>query len=421
MTDMSQSDKPERPAPRSNLPKPGDLVEEETVDIAGISARFKQAAAVIEEAFLGKEEVARLLFISAIAGEHLIMIGPPGTAKSAIVRSFADVLDAQYFDYLLTRFTEPNEIFGPVDIQAFREGSYQRRTEGMLPRAQIAFLDEIFKANSAILNSLLTILSARRFHHGGHSERVPLVSMFAASNDVPTDESLAAIFDRFLLRVGVDYLDSYHFRGLLTKGALLEARSVRPDADTHNPASVSASDLAMAQRLCLELLVNLDEDFLATYKALVFQIRGEGIGLSDRRIVKMLKLFAASAIYDGRLEVNDSDFFVLRHIWNSPEQQDILQEIVGPVLDTWFEQNPNSRRIGATPASLQDLLSELRLIRETLGDSELLSDMQLFSQLRNLGDIKAALQRMPENPAAERMVGEVDQLLEALFASSRFV
>ena len=168
-------------------------------------------------------------------------------------------------------------------------------------------------------------------------------------------------------------------------------------------------------------LLRFDEDFLATFKALVFQIRSEGVGLSDRRVVKLLKLFAASAVFDGREEVNASDFFVLRHVWNTPEQEEILQEVVGPVLDQWYEQHPDQTRIGAIPTNLQDLLEELRVIRETLTGSEVLSDMQLFSQLRNLGDIKAALMRMPDNPTAARMVGEVDKLLETMFASSRFV
>jgi MoxR-like ATPase len=392
--------------------------------IPELARRLQDGARRLEAQFLGKEEIIRLLFIAAVAGEHMVMVGPPGTAKSALVRSFADTIDARYYDYLLTRFTEPNEIFGPVDIQAFRQGAYRRRIEGMLPECEIAFLDEIFKANSAILNSLLGVLNSRRFSHGNTTISVPLISMFAASNEVPSDDALSALFDRFLLRVRVDYLDSYQFRGLLQKGAALESRVMEAQAlgITSSPKpSVSARDLVAVQREFGRLLENMDEEFLATYKGLVFQIRSEGIGLSDRRVVKMLKLFAASAVFDGRERVNDADFFVLRHVWNTPEQQDILQEMVGPILDRWYEQHPEQQRIGATPTSLQDLLAELRIIRETLASAEVLSDMQLFSQLRNLGDIKAALQRMSDNPAAERMIGEVDKLLETMFASSRFV
>lgn len=389
------------------------------VSVSDLSARLQEGARLLENRFLGKEEVIRLLFISAVAGEHVVMVGPPGTAKSALVRGFAELIDARFFDYLLTRFTEPNEIFGPVDIKAFRDGTYQRRIEGMLPTAEVAFLDEIFKANSAILNSLLTLLNARKYSHGMHTVEVPLLSLFAASNEVPTDDALSALFDRFSLRVRVDYLDSYHFRGLLQKGAALEAEQL--EKSTPQKPVISASELLAAQRSFGKMLTGMNEEFLATFKGLVFQLRSEGINLSDRRVVKLLKLFAASAVFDGREEVNDSDLFVLRHVWNTPEQEDILQEIVGPVLDRWYEQNPNQSRIGATPTRLEDLLEELRIIRETLSSSEALSDMQLFSQLRNLGDIKAALLRMKDNPAAERMVGEVDKLLETMFASSRFV
>ena len=400
------------------MPEPS-LAPTAQASISDIARRLQDGARQLESRFLGKEEIIRLLFISAVAGEHLVMVGPPGTAKSALLRGFAEVIEARYFDYLLTRFTEPNEIFGPVDIQAFRAGEYRRRTQGMLPEAEVVFLDEIFKANSAILNSLLTLLNARVFTHGNLTLRVPLISMYAASNEVPTDDALSALFDRFLLRVRVDYLDSYHFRGLLQKGIDLETTRMNPAAPTLAPV-VSAAELLEVQRHFGQLL-EFNEDFLATFKGLVFQIRSEGVGLSDRRVVKLLKLFAASAVFDGRTEVNDADFFVLRHVWNTPEQEEILQEIVGPVLDQWYEQHPDQARIGATPTNLQDLLAELKVIRETLTGSEVLSDMQLFSQLRNLGDIKAALMRMPDNPTAQRMTGEVDKLLETMFASSRFV
>ncbi|MDC0718988.1 AAA family ATPase [Nannocystis bainbridge] len=385
--------------------------------ISDLARRLQDGARQLEQQFLGKEEIIRLLFISALAGEHMVMVGPPGTAKSAIVRAFAQVIDARFFDYLLTRFTEPNEIFGPVDIQAFRQGTYRRRIENMLPEAEVVFLDEIFKANSAILNSLLTLVNARRFTHGTSTVRVPLISLFAASNEVPTDEALSAIFDRFLLRVRCDYLDSYHFRGLLQKGIQLEVQQM---ADVQVGRKVAtAAELLSIQR-DFSQHVKMSEEFLTTFKGMVFQIRSEGIGLSDRRVVKLLKVFASSALFDGRDHVTDADLFILRHVWNTPEQEEILQEIVGPVLDRWYESHPDHGRIGATPTSLQDLLEELRVIRETLTGSQVLSDMQLFSQLRNLGDIKAALLRMQDSPTAQRMVGEVDKLLETMFASSRF-
>src|SRR5512143_538762 len=154
-------------------------------EVAQLAARFQEAARVLSGAFLDKQEIIRLLIISAIAGEHMILVGPPGTAKSALIRMFAQLVDARYFEYLLTRFTEPNELFGPVDIKQFREGRYSRRTERMLPEAEIVFLDEIFKSNSAILNSLLGILNERRFANGADVVPVPLIALFAATNEVP--------------------------------------------------------------------------------------------------------------------------------------------------------------------------------------------------------------------------------------------
>src|ERR1700727_1427012 len=193
---------------------------------APLPSRFAQLARALEQRFLGKDEVIRLLCLAAIAGEHAVLIGPPGTAKSALIRTFARLLHAQYFEYLLTRFTEPNEIFGPVDIGAFREGRYERRTEGMLPTAEIVFLDEVFKSNSAILNALLTLLNERRYTSGGSVITCPLLSCCGASNEVPTDETLAAIFDRCLLRIRSENLDAYHFQDLLQRGITNEVQSL---------------------------------------------------------------------------------------------------------------------------------------------------------------------------------------------------
>ena len=150
-----------------------------------LAARFQQAAQLLDRSFLDKQEIIRLMIISVIAGEHMVLVGPPGTAKSALIRLFARLVDARYFEYLLTRFTEPNELFGPVDMKAFREGEYRRRVEGMLPQAEVVFMDEIFKANSAILNSLLTLLNERRYANGANVLQCPLLSVFGAFLNLP--------------------------------------------------------------------------------------------------------------------------------------------------------------------------------------------------------------------------------------------
>ncbi len=387
------------------------------VDVARASAQFQDVARQLNTQFLDKQEIIRLMLVSAIAGEHMVIVGPPGTAKSAMIDMFARLIDARFFEYLLTRFTEPNELFGPVDIAAFREGRYNRRVEGMLPQAEIVFLDEIFKSNSAILNSLLTVINERKFTNGSNVVEVPLISLYAASNEVPNDEGLSAMFDRFLLRVLSDNLDSYHFHELMNKGVALEVGKMTGRAKGLKPL-LSAADLRAIQANFDKFMV-FPEDFLAKYKGLIFQIRSEGISVSDRRAVKLLKLFAASAVFDGRTRVHDGDFFVLRHIWNNLDQVELLEEIVNPLVDAYYREHPDERRFIGPQASLDDLLAELNMIRGLLTSQTELSDIQLFSQLKNLNEIKAALGAMPSDTAA-RMIREVDQLLETVFASSKF-
>ena len=386
-------------------------------DLARISAAFTELARQMGSQFLDKQEIIRLMIVSAIAGEHMVIVGPPGTAKSAMIDMFARLIDAKYFEYLLTRFTEPNELFGPVDIAAFRDGRYTRRIDNMLPTAEIVFLDEIFKSNSAILNSLLHVINERKFQNGPEVIKVPLISLFAASNEVPNDENLAAMFDRFLIRVLSDNLDSYHFADLMKKGVAIETAKMTGARSALRPV-ISANDLRSIQANFDKFMV-FPDDFLTKYKSLVFQIRSEGISVSDRRSVKLLKLFAASAVFDGRSQVHDGDFFILRHIWNNLDQVELLEEIVNPVVDAYYRQNPEQRRFIGPTTSLDELLAELQLIRELLTTGTELSDIQLFSQLKNLSEIKVALTSLPGDTAA-RMVREVDQLLETVFASSKF-
>jgi MoxR-like ATPase len=379
--------------------------------------RLSRVARTLEDHFLGKSEAVRLMLIAVLAGEHMLLIGPPGTAKSALVRMFAKLVDARYFEYLLTRFTEPNEIFGPIDITAFREGTYQRRMEGMLPQAEVVFLDEIFKANSAILNSLLSVLNERVYSSGATVHRVPLLSAFGASNEVPNDEDLMAVFDRFLLRVHSDNLDSYHFHELLLRGVKNEVLRISGEGERMKPFLTSAELHTEQQQFGARM--NFSEEFLAQYKGLVFQIRAEGVSLSDRRSIKMLKLFAASAMLDGRAQPDASDFFVLKHTWNNLDQAEILDGIVGPVLEAYFRDNPDKRRLGATDVGMDALVLEITRIRELLTSERTLSDIQLFSQLKALNEIKAALQAIGTGPAKEALA-RVDQLLGHVFQSGKF-
>jgi MoxR-like ATPase len=380
--------------------------------------KVRDVGRALDERYLDKSEIVRMLLVTLVAGEHMLIVGPPGTAKSALVRHLARLVDARYFEYLLTRFSEPNEIFGPVDIKAFREGTFVRRVEAMLPDAEIVFLDEIFKSNSAILNALLSILNERRFFTGSATIRVPLCSLFGATNEVPNDDALGAIFDRFIVRTLSDNLDSFHFHGLVERGVRAEAAAIGVgDLDDVRPLVTLAEVRRLQQRL--PQFMRFSEEFMARYKGLVFQLRSEGVSISDRRVVKLLKLFAASALIDGRPTAHDGDFFVLRHVWNSTDQIPILEDIVGPVLEKHHREHPEERRTRATAADLDGILAELGVIRGILLGGEPLSDVQLFSQLRNLQDIRAALQVLGTE-TAQQMAGEVDKLLEGVFESSKW-
>src|SRR5262249_26429060 len=169
-----------------------------------------------------RDEVIDLIALALVAGEHLFLYGPPGTAKSALIRQFALAVQGRYFEYLLTRFSEPNEIFGPIDLVRLREGTVATVTTGILPEAEFVFLDELFNANSAILNNLLTVLNERVYRRGAETHRLPLLSLFSASNQLPDEDALKALFDRFLLRCHVDNLPRAATPRLLAAGWALE-------------------------------------------------------------------------------------------------------------------------------------------------------------------------------------------------------
>src|ERR671910_1531321 len=176
--------------------------------------------------FVQKQEIIDLMVVAAVAQEPLLLVGPPGTAKSDLVLKFKDALgvsDEDYFEYMLTRFTEPSEIIGAIDIAELKSGRYIRRKEGKLPTARLAFLDEIFKSNSAILNILLTIINERKFYQEGKPEAVPLKVLFAATNEIPEQGELAALKDRFVLKVQSRPVQDDFFTELIDAGLQGEA------------------------------------------------------------------------------------------------------------------------------------------------------------------------------------------------------
>src|SRR5262249_13982489 len=199
---------------------------------------------------------------------------------------------------------EPNEIFGPIDLARLREGAVVTVTTGMLPEAEFVFLDELFNANSAILNNLLTVLNERVYRRGAETHRLPLLSLFSASNHLPDDDALRALFDRFLLRCHVENLKREAMPRLLQAGWALERAEVVE-------SGVSAADLAALGARLHEVDLS---GVMERYVEVVFRVRDLGVAFSDRRAVKVLKLLAASALLCGRTACSPSDLWVLRYV-----------------------------------------------------------------------------------------------------------
>lgn len=277
----------------------------------------------LKQVFVGKDDIVDLLGVSLVAGENLFLLGPPGTAKSALVHELGRRLHGETFEYLLTRFTEPNELFGPFDIRRLREGDLVTNTEGMLPEAHLVFLDELLNANSAILNSLLTVLNERTLRRGREIVDLPLLMVVGASNQLPEDEALRALFDRFLLRVSCDNVEPDQLAAVLEAGWQLDV------GDSQVEARVGVNEV----RALSQLLPDVDLTTLRpVYLELVQRLRQAGLRISDRRAVKMQRLVGASALLCQRRVADPSDLWVFRHIWDSEEEQEVLVALVDEVL-----------------------------------------------------------------------------------------
>lgn len=278
----------------------------------------------LKSAFVGKGEIVDLLGVCLVGGENLFILGPPGTAKSAIVHELARRIEGRVFDYLLTRFTEPSELFGPFDIRKLREGDLVTNTEGMLPEASLVFLDELLNANSAILNALLMVLNERVFRRGRETRRLPLLAVVGASNRLPEDESLAALFDRFLLRVRSDNVADDGLGDVVEAGWRLELGRAPP------VATMSVEEIRRVQSILPEVELSAVRP---RYLDLVRALRRAGIAVSDRRAVKLQRLVAASAILCGRLAANPTDLWVIRHVWDTEEQREPIAAIVDRAIE----------------------------------------------------------------------------------------
>lgn len=362
-----------------------------------------EVLAPMKSVFVGKNEIIDLLGVCLVAGENLFLHGPPGTAKSALVQELGRRIEGRVFDYLLTRFTEPNEIFGPFDIRKLREGELVTNTEGMLPEASFVFLDELLNANSAILNSLLGVLNERVFRRGRETRPVPALMVVGASNHLPEDDALGALFDRFLLRVHCDNVAREQMQEVLVAGWSFEM------GRTERRAGLRTDDVRQLQRALVA--VELGE-LRPSYVELVHRLRHAGIAVSDRRAVKLQKPIAASALVSGRLKANTTDLWVLRYIWDTEEQQEVLAEIVQDFVDkspaeALAAAHPRSR--GLDRPDPEELARDLEHLAARLADPQLPQTDRAYLQ-DQLGLLAGRCQWVQEGQQRDHLLQQVDGL-----------
>jgi MoxR-like ATPase len=305
------------------------------ISISEARQQIRALSRALQRLFVGRSEAIDIILLSALASEPLLLLGAPGTAKTAIVKAFAahiGLAQGELFDYLITRYTEPSEILGPVDLKALRGGRYLRRTQGKLPTAIMAFFDEIFSANSAILNTLLSILNERIFYQDGQPEPVATEIFIAASNYIADDPELYALRDRFLLKLELEPVKHHLFDQLLRTGMIqdIDRRNRRPIAplcslDTFRTLREHID--ADIYRYCEQ---DLDDPLFPApirrmFERMLFALDGDGYAqISDRSAIKLYRIIRFHAFVFGSGEVQSQDLFLFAY---TPARQELISPL----------------------------------------------------------------------------------------------
>ena len=297
-----------------------------------ITERLSNLISAINSGMYEREEVVAVSLLAALCGQNTFLYGPPGTAKSLISRRISCAFhDSAYFEYLMNRFSTPEEVFGPVSIKALKEDHYIRKTDSYLPKADFAFLDEIWKSSPAILNTLLTLINERIFKNGESIEQVPLKALLAASNETPDiNQGLEALYDRFLVRLMVRPIAQLeHFELLLNceptsaEANVPEDLRIRPDEWKTWLQKIHSVTLSSETLTIIHLI---REKLTQTEQSIKVYV-------SDRRWQRAAVLMKAAAFFNGRTETNHSDALLLQHcLWAHEDSYQIVQEIVASAV-----------------------------------------------------------------------------------------
>ena len=367
--------------------------------------RFKQLLGEMNRGIYEKETEISLSLLAALAGESIILLGPPGVAKSMVARQLKTAFrDARSFEYLMSRFSTPDEIFGPVSIQKLKTSdTYERAVEGYLPTADVAFLDEIWKAGPAIQNTLLTVINEKIFRNGNREMHLPLKLLVVASNELPAKgEGLEALWDRFVIRIESRPIKlEKNFRAML-----LEAPTDFSGSTDFSDLKITAEEYAeWAEKICK---IGVKEEVLDAISAIRKSLRAvnvdeaaerRNIYVSDRRWKNIVRLLRTSAFMQDREEVDICDLLPIYHcLWQEPEERDAIRSIVIRALFSPFAEklvemknalaeDIKYHRVRRNPDDGRDYEGEI----ETLSDGLTSLERQLGENLFVSSDDKAEI------------------------------
>jgi MoxR-like ATPase len=344
----------------------------------------------LQQLFLERADLIDGALVALLTGHHLLVVGPPGTAKSMLADELCRRLEgARYFQWLLTRFTTPEELFGAVSLAGLEADDYRRVTTGKLPDAHIAFLDEVFKGSSSILNAILTLMNERVFHNGRTPLAVPLITLFGASNELPEDTELVALYDRFLFRFVVDYIaEDFRFLKLLqleppATRTTLSIDAVRALQD--DVRSVVVPDHAL--RSLAEIRRDLGRQQLVA---------------SDRRYRQCVSVLRARAYLLERSTVGDEDLYFLEHVlWNDPADRPKVAATIRALLRGYEDE-------------VQALLYQTRELREYALRPWESTDLRSRAVVEAHTKIRNIIKRIDEIITEARTVGRPLSKVEAI-------